>query len=228
MNKKSSISGLTLVELLVVVTIIGILASILLPVITGQKKVARAKLKYTANRDALMTESSKMVWDYYEASNPSQGRRISEIYFDPSVQTKDLHYMWELIEPQFHLRHRMVSIKLLNFESSDFQDHWMTNMIGVWRGLPYRLEGLQILTLDYTAVTDKGIKHLYSYDPALQGSTLPVQQHLMQDYAMTNLLQISLLKCPNITRKGVADLKKGLPGVVVISNWDPNPQGQIF
>jgi len=228
MRKKTSIRGLTLTELLVVITIIGILALLLLSVITGQKKIAKAKTKYIANRDALMTEATHMQWDYYDVSNPSQGRRISEIYFDESVRDQDLHYMWELVEPNFHLRDRIVSIKLLDLQKTGFEDHWMTNMIGVWRGQPYRLEGLKFLSLDYTQVSDKGISFLYKYDPVLQHNTLPLQPHLMKYYAMTNLQQISLLRCPNITKKGVADLKKGLPGIVVITDWDPNPKGQVF
>ena len=228
MSKNTSNRGLTLTELLLVVAIIGILSSLLLSVIVNQKRLTKHRLKYIQNRDALMAEASEVRWDYHEATNPSQDRRISEIYFDPSIQPRDLHFMWEIIEPDFHLRDRMMALRVLDFCDSEFQDHWMTNMIGVYRGFPYRLEGLRSLAFDYTPISDKGIAFLYKYDPSIQQNKhQQVEWQLMKNYPMTNLVQISLLGCRNITRKGVGQLKKAIPGIVVITDWDPHPPGQL-
>lgn len=224
-HTKKGDRGLSLIEILVVITILGILASMLLSVIANQKKLAKQRLKYIQNRDAIMAEAKEVIWNYADPSNPGEGRRLSKVYFDPSIQDRDLHYLWELIDPFFHHRDRMVALRLLDFAHSDFNDQFMTNIIGVQKSRPYRLEGLKLLCLDYTKVTDDGLKFLYKHDTKLQPKTGAIAPAWAWDYPMTNLVAVSVRGCPGVTRSGVADLKQNLPNLIVIADWDLNPKG---
>ena len=223
-NEKSR-KGLTLVEILVVVVIIGILATMLLSVIANQKKLAKQRLKHIQNRDAIMATAKEVIWNYTDPSNPGEGRRMSKVYFDPDIKDRDLHYLWELIDPFYHHRDRMVALRHLDFARSDFNDQFMTNIIGLKMGRPYRLEGLKLLCLDYTKVTDSGLKFLHKHNPQLQPKAGALAPAWAWDYPMTNLVAVSVIGCPGVTKSGVADLKQNLKNLIVITDWDMNPKG---
>lgn len=59
--------------------------------------------------------------------------------------------------------------------------------------------------------------------PYLQPKAPPIQADQAQYYAMTNLLEINVYGCKKVTKQGIADFKKALPNVKVISSFDPNP-----
>jgi len=217
----------TLVEMLVVVAIIGILASMLLSVVANQRKLAKERLKYYQNRDALMAEAKTVTWNYEIPSNPLEDRRLERIEFDPSIQDKDLHYLWEVIGPFYIHRDRMHALQVLEFADSSFIDQYMTNIIGITKNKPYRTTGLRYLNLDGTQVTDKGIKFLYKHDTKLQPLNVAAPKSVMPLYGMKQLQKLSLLRCPAITKKGVADIKKAIPGIIVLTDWDPDPPGNF-
>ena len=115
----------------------------------------------------------------------------------------------------------MNDLDFMNFNDSYFADHWMTNIIGVDRtGYPYRLQGLERLHLENTKISDNTLKVLYQPMPYLQPKSPPIQGDMAFMYPMTNLLEINVFGCKKVTKQGLAEFKKALPHVKVISNWD--------
>ena len=117
----------------------------------------------------------------------------------------------------------MNDLDLLNFNDSYFADDWMTNIIGIDRtGYPYRLQGLQRLWLENTYVSDNTLKVLYQPVPYLQPKAPAIQANMATNYPMTSLQEINVFGCKKITKQGIADFKKALPHVKVISTFDPD------
>ena len=113
----------------------------------------------------------------------------------------------------------------MSFNDTYFADRWMTNLIGIDRtGYPYRTEGLEILLLENTPISDVGLRMLYQHVPQMQPKAPRIQAELASFYAMTNLLEINVYGCKGVTKKGIADLKKAFPHIRVISTFDPNPK----
>ena len=95
--------------------------------------------------------------------------------------------------------------------------------IGVdFKGYPYRLEGLEYLQLENTFITDAGLRFLYQHDNRIQPASDKMQANLAASYPMKSLKKINLYGCKGITKKGVSELKKALPGIIVITTWDSN------
>ena len=214
----------TMVEILVVIAVIVLLGTILLGSIGRQGGIAEKKVIYLQNRDALVTMANDHEWNYVNPSDPSAGRRIKGLEFDGSLREHDLFYLWEIIQPHFPFREKMFELASMNFNDTYFADRWMTNLIGVDRtGYPYRTEGLEILLLENTPISDVGLRMLYQHVQQMQPKAPKIQAELASSYAMTNLLEISIFGCTNVTRNGIADLKKAIPHIKVISTFDPNP-----
>ena len=212
----------TMVEIMVVITIILMIAGLLLGSMGGQSKKAKDRMNYLQWRDDIVSAAQWHKWNYLKPSDPQAGRQIAELEFDASIRDADLHNLWELIQPHFMMNWKMNDLDLLNFNDSYFADHWMTNIIGIDRtGYPYRLQGLQRLWLENTKISDNTLKVLYQPMPYLQPSQGEIQGDLNSTYAMTSLLEIDVYKCKKVTKQGIADLKKALPNVKVRSNWDP-------
>ena len=213
----------TMVEIMVVITIILMIAAMLLGSLSGQSGRAKDRVDYLQWRDAIVAESKWHKWNYLKPSDPQAGRQIAELEFDASIRDKDLHNLWELIQPHFLMNWKMNDLDLLNFNDSYFADNWMTNIIGIDRtGYPYRLQGLQRLWLENTYVSDNALKVLYQPMPYLQPKAPPIQAEMNSSYAMTNLLEINVFGCKKVTKQGIADFKKALPHVKVISTFDPD------
>ena len=214
----------TMIEIMVVITIILMIAGLLLGSMGGQSKKAKDRMNYLQWRDAIVAESKWHKWNYLKPSDPNAGRLIAELEFDASIRDADLHNLWELIQPHFIMNWKMNDLDLLNSNDSYFADNWMTNIIGIDRtGYPYRLQGLQRLWLENTYVSDNTLKVLYQPMPYLQPKSPPIQAEMAWDYAMTNLLEINVYGCKKVTKQGIADLKKAFPHIRVISTFDPNP-----
>ena len=218
--------AITMIEMMVTITVAVILASFLLVSLGKQSGRANQKVVYMQNRDALMATAYDTQWNYQQPGEPNEGRLITELHFDGSVQDGDLHYLWEIIQPHFRYREKLRMLNTLNFSDSEFADNWMTNLIGVDRtGYPYRTEGLEILMMENSLISDRGLAFLYQHDPALQPRAGAIQQDLKQFYPMKTLKIFNVYGCPNVTRKGVAKLRKALPDLIIISTWDPSPAG---
>ncbi len=225
-NERSSCdtAAYSMIELLVVVTIIIMVAAMMLGSLGGQTSKAEDRMNYLQWRDEIVAVAKFHKWDYHKVSDPQAGREIAELEFDGSVRKKDLHCLWELIQPHFLLRYRMNNLDTMYFNDSYFRDQWLTNFIGIDRtGYPYRTEGLQRLHLENTPITDTGLKHLYEHVSYLQPKAPKIQAEYAAFYAMTNLLEINVYGCKGVTKKGIADLKKAFPHIKVISTFDPNP-----
>ena len=219
-----NLAAFTMIEIMVVITIILMIAGLLLGSMGGQSKKAKDRMNYLQWRDDMVSAAAFHKWNYLKPSDPQAGRQIAELEFDASIRDGDLHNLWELIQPHFILAYRMNDLDFLNFNDSYFADHWMTNIIGVDQtGYPYRLQGLQRLFLENTKISDNTLKVLYQPMPYLQPKAPPIQADQSQYYAMTNLLEINVYGCKKVTKQGIADFKKALPGVKVISTFDPNP-----
>ena len=213
----------TMIEIMVVITIILMIAGLLLGSLGGQSKKAKDRMNYLQWRDDIVSAAQWHKWNYLKPSDPQAGRQIAELEFDASIRDKDLHNLWELIQPHFIMNWKMNDLDLLNFNDSYFADNWMTNIIGIDRtGYPYRLQGLQRLWLENTYVSDNALKILYQPMPYLQPKAPPIQGDLNSSYAMTNLLEINVFGCKKVTKQGIADFKKALPHVKVISTFDPD------
>jgi type II secretory pathway pseudopilin PulG len=218
--------AITMIEMMVTITVAVILASILLVSLGKQSGRANERVIYLQNRDALMATAYDTQWNYQKPGEPNEGRLLTELHFDGSVQDGDLHYLWEIIQPHFRYREKLRMLRMLNFNDSEFADNWMTNLIGVDRtGYPYRTEGLERLFLENTLISDSGLAFLYQHEPALQPRAGAIQQELKQFYPMSTLKVINLYGCPNVTRKGVAKLRKAFPNIIIISTWNPSPAG---
>ena len=213
----------TMIEILVVMAIILGLAAMLLGSIGRQGSSAEKKVVYLQNRDALVAIANFHEWNYINPIDPNAGRLIRELEFDGSVREHDLFYLWEIIQPHFPHREKMDELSLLSFNDTEFADRWMTNLIGIdITGYPYRTEGLQILLLENTQISDVGLRMLYQHVPALQPDSPKIQQEEASSYAMTNLTEISVYGCIKVTRRGIADLNKALPNLKIISTFNPN------
>ncbi len=226
-NERScrNVAAYSMIELLVVITIIIMVAAMMLGSLGSQSSKAEDRLNYLQWRDALVATANYAEWDYHKPSDPQAGREIAELEFDGSIRKKDLYFLWELIQPHFLLRYRMNNLDLMDFNDSYFRDQWMTNLIGIDRtGYPYRTEGLQRLYLENTSITDTGLKHLYEHVKYLQPKAPKIQAAYASSYAMTNLLVINVYGCKGVTRGGIADLKRAFPHIKVISTFDPNPK----
>ena len=178
----------------------------------------------------LRTETAALVaiakwhrWNYVNG-DPRAPRQIEELEFDGSaVKDDDLHYLWENIQPHFPHRDKMSELILLNFNDTEFTDRWMTNLIGIDKtGYPYRTEGLKTLLLENTQISDVGLKMLYVHVPKLQPQAPKIQQEENSSYAMTNLLELSVYGCEDVTKKGISELQKALPNLKIISTFNPN------
>ena len=214
----------TMVEMLVVICIIVAMASMLLGLIGRQGGVAEKKMRYIQNRDALVAIAKWHKWDYADAGAANASRLLVELEFDGDVREGDLFHLWELIQPHFPYRDKMFELNLLGFNDTEFADSWMTNLIGIDRtGYPYRPDGLQTLLLEKTQISDVGLRMLYQHMPALQPDAPKIQQEEASSYAMTNLLEISVYGCKNVTKKGISELQKALPNLKIISTFDPFP-----
>lgn len=224
--RPASQRAVTMIELMVTVTVAAIIASFLLVTLGKQSGTANDKVTYLQNRDALMAEAQDVIWNYQNPGEPNEGRLLTELHFDGSVQSVDLFYLWEIIQPHFQHRDKLRMLAVMNFNSSEFEDFWMTNLIGIDRtGYPYRTDGLEILELEYTKISDTGLKILYQHNRQMQPTSGQLQQGMGPYYPMASLKRINLYGCPNVTHQGIADLKKAIPGLIVISNWDPTPNG---
>ena len=214
----------TMIEMLVVIALIVGMAAMLLGSIGRQGSSAEKKVIYLQNRDALVAIANFHEWNYANPIDPNSGRLIRELEFDGSVREHDLFYLWEIIQPHFPHREKMIELNMISFNDTEFADRWMTNLIGIdITGYPYRTEGLQILLLENTQISDVGLRMLYQHVPELQPDSPKLQQEEDSSYAMTNLLEINVFGCPNVTEKGIADLKKALPNIKVTSTFDPFP-----
>ena len=169
----------TMVEIMVVITIILMIAGLLLGSLGGQSKKAKDRMNYLQWRDDIVSAAQWHKWNYLKPIDPQAGRQIAELEFDASIRDKDLHNLWELIQPHFIMNWKMNDLDLLNFNDSYFADNWMTNIIGIDRtGYPYRLEGLQRLHLENTKVSDNALKVLYQPMPYLQPKAPPIQAEM--------------------------------------------------
>jgi type II secretory pathway pseudopilin PulG len=219
-------SAITMIEMMVTITVAVILGSFLLITLGKQSGRANEQVIYLQDRDALMALSDDTQWNYNQPGEPNEGRLLTELHFDGSIQDNDLHYLWEIIQPHFKHRDKLRMLNTLNFSDSEFADNWMTNLIGVDRtGYPYRTEGLEILTMENSLISDRGLAFLYQHEPALQPRAGAIQQDLKPFYPMKTLKTINVYGCPNVTRKGVAKLRKAFPNLIIISTWDPSPAG---
>jgi hypothetical protein len=116
----------------------------------------------------------------------------------------------------------MNELTLLSFNDTEFADRWMTNLIGIDKtGYPYRTEGLKTLLLENTQISDVGLKMLYVHMPKLQPQAPKIQQEEASKYAMTNLTEISVHGCKNVTKRGIADLQRAFPNLKIISTFNP-------
>ena len=218
-----NLAAFTMIEIMVVITIILMIAGLLLGSMGGQSKKAKDRMNYLQWRDDIVSAAQWHKWNYLKPSDPQAGRQIAELEFDASIRDADLHNLWELIQPHFIMNWKMNDLDLLNFNDSYFADHWMTNIIGIDRtGYPYRLRGLQRLWLENTKISDNTLKVLYQPVPYLQPKAPLIQGDMNSSYAMTNLLEINVFGCKKVTKQGIADFKKALPHVKVISTFDPD------
>ena len=213
-----------MIEILVVIAVIVILGTILLGAIGRQGSIAEKKVIYLQNRDALVAMSSDHEWNYVNPSDPSAGRRIKGLEFDGSIREHDLFYLWEIIQPHFPFRYKMFEMTSMSFNDTYFADRWMTNLIGIDRtGYPYRTEGLEILLLENTPISDVGLRMLYQHVQQMQPKSPRMQAESASSYAMTNLLEINVFGCKNVTRQGISDLQEAFPNLKIISTFNPNP-----
>ena len=215
----------TMVEMLVVITVVVGMAAMLLGAVGRQGGIAEKKMRYLKNRDALVAIASSHKWNYADEGAANAGRLLVELDFDGSaVKDDDLHYLWENIQPHFPFRDKMFELNMMSFNDTEFADGWMTNLIGIDQtGYPYRAEGLQKLNLEKTLISDVGLRMLYQHVPELQPDSPNIQAELGSTYAMTNLLEINVYGCEKVTEQGIADLKKALPNIKVSSTFDPYP-----
>ena len=216
-------AAFTMIEMMVAMTVIVMMASILLGAIAAKGSSAEKKVIYLQNRDTLVAMANFHKWNYVNPIDPNAGRLIRELEFDGSVREPDLFYLWEIIQPHFPHREKMNELSLMSFNDTGFADRWMTNLIGIdVTGYPYRTEGLQILLLENTQISDVGLRMLYQHVPELQPDSPKIQEEEALSYAMTNLLEISVYGCKNVTKKGISELQKALPNLKIISTFNPN------
>jgi len=218
--------AVTMIELLVTIAVVLILAGMIMAVIGSQPGKAKDRTDYLQYRDDIMAAAKFTKWNYNKPSDPQAGRLISGLEFDPSVRLLDLHHLWLMIQPHFHMRFKMMQLDELNFNDSSFRNNWFTNIIGIdKKGYPYQLEGLEYIQLENTYITDEGLRFLYQHNKRIQPASDTVQANLAASYPMSSLKKINLYGCKGVSKKGVAALKKAFPGIIVITTWDPNPPG---
>ena len=225
---RREVRAVTMIELMTTVAIAGILAAMIFAVIGSQPGKAKDRTDYLQYRDDVMAAAKPggTKWNYNKPSDPSAGRLIAGLEFDPSVKIEDLHNLWLLIQPHFHMRFKMMELDELNFNDSLFRNNWFTNIIGIdKKGYPYRLEGLEYIQLENTHITNDGLRFLYQHDKRIQPSSDTVQASMAKSYPMSSLKKINLYGCKGVSKKGVAELKKAFPGIIVITTWDPTPPG---
>jgi len=215
-----------MIEMMVVVAVAAIIASFLLVTLGSQSGRANDKVIYLESRDALMAAANDTQWNYLNPGEANEGRLLTEIYFDGSLRNQDLNYLWKLIQPHFRERDKLRMLYVLNFNDTEFADNWMTNLIGIDRtGYPYRTEGLEVLLLEHTHITDRGLAFLYQHDLRVQPDARPIQQGMGPLYPMRTLKTINLYGCRNVTKRGITSLQQAFPDLIIISTWDPNPPG---
>ena len=218
--------AITMIEMMVTITVAIIMAGVLMVALGKQSGRANQRVVYLQDRDALMSTAVDTQWNYQNPGEANEGRLLTELHFDGSVQDGDLHYLWELIQPQFQYRDKLRMLYTLDFNDSEFADNWMTNLIGVDRtGYPYRTEGLENLYFENSQISDRGLAFLYQHEPALQPRAGAMQVELKQFYPMISLKIVNVYGCTNVTRKGIAKLRKAFPDIIIISTWDPSPVG---
>ena len=225
---RGEVRAVTMIELMTTVAIVGILAAMIYAVIGSQPGKAKDRTDYLQYRDDIMAAAKPggTKWNYNKPSDPQAGRLISGLEFDPSVRILDLHNLWLMIQPHFHMRFKMMQLDELNFNDSSFRNNWFTNIIGIdKKGYPYRLEGLEYIQLENTYITDEGLRYLSQHNKRIQPSSDKVQANLAASYPMSSLKKINLYGCKGVSKKGVAELKKAFPGIIVITTWDPTPPG---
>jgi hypothetical protein len=218
--------AVTMIEMMVTITVAVILGSFLLVTLGQQAGRADAKVVYLESRDALMAAANDTQWNYLNPGEVNEGRLLTELHFDGSLRNQDLQYLWKIIQPHFKHREKLRMLYTLNFNDTEFADNWMTNLIGIDRtGYPYRTEGLEVLQLEHTQISDRGLAILYQHDKSLQPAARPIQQGMGQFYPMSTLKSINLYGCRNVTKRGITSLQQAFPDLIIISTWDPNPPG---
>ena len=223
-HSNRDVAAYTMVEMLVVITVVVGMAAMLLGAVGAKGSQAELKMRYLKNRDALVAIASSHKWNYADAGAANAGRLLVELDFDGSaVRDDDLHYLWENIQPHFPHREKMFELNMVSCNHTEFADSWMTNFIGIDQtGYPYRAEGLQKLYLEKTLISDVGLRMLYQHVWELQPDSPKIQQEENSSYAMTNLLEISVYGCKDVTKKGISELQKALPNLKIISTFNPN------
>ena len=217
-------TAFTMIEMLVVITVVVGMAGMLLGAIGAKGSQAEMKMRYLKNRDALVAIASSHKWNYTDEGAANAGRLLVELDFDGSaLKDDDLHYLWENIQPHFPHRDKMFKLNLITCNDTEFADGWMTNFIGIDQtGYPYRAEGLQKLYLEKTQISDAGLRMLYQHVWELQPDSPKIQQKEDSSYAMTNLRELSVYGCEDVTKKGISELQKALPDLKIISTFNPN------
>ena len=84
----------TMIEMLVVMTVVVMMASMLLGAIGRQGSSAEKKMRYLKNRDALVAFASSHKWDYADAGAANASRLLVELEFDGDVREGDLFHLW--------------------------------------------------------------------------------------------------------------------------------------
>lgn len=141
------LKAFTLIELLVVIAILGILMTLMLPVMGRSKEKARAMVKYLNNRQQLMTLAAGFE------DNKSDPPLLVSLDFDgTSISNSDLFLLQELLKSEFYKLQPMPQMdyfRALSFRDTAFQDGWLANFI--------MAPNLEKLFLDNTQLTDAGL-----------------------------------------------------------------------
>ena len=178
----------SLIELLVVIAILGVLMSIMLPVMGRAKEKARAMTKYVNNRQQLL-----VLCSHYEDNKNDPPLMVSLEFDGMSVSNGDLFLLQELLKSEFYKWQAMPQMdyfRKLSFRDTAFQDSWLANFT--------MAPNLEVLYLDNTGLTDAGL--------------LVIQRNLKR------LKELTITQCKGVTPAGIAAFKAAWPTCVVQSD----------
>ena len=74
-----NLAAFTMIEIMVVITIILMIAGLLLGSMGGQSKKAKDRMNYLQWRDDIVSAAQWHKWNYLKPSDPQAGRQIAEL-----------------------------------------------------------------------------------------------------------------------------------------------------
>ena len=205
LKRRAKQRGFSAAEIMVTVAIAGVMAAMILPAIVNTKRMTKRRIDYIQYRDYLRA----VAVTFQETLHLEQPLLVSLDF--TSTELKFEHckdYLGEMFYSSMmngFAYPEMRYLNELNFSDTAYNDEWTQYIIPA--------PALAHLHLDRTQITDATLAQISgdAEEDFIYGRAHP----------MSKLKTLSLVQCPNITKKGIQGVRDAIPGChIILSQGD--------